>query len=191
MEDIDFNNGYVVFRSKDRFISGTFGGNFNLSIRLENNKNVSPDFKKTLAGARFFLFKKEIEAILKAPPGSKRPYHISTYIVEEKRWKTEAVITLCKDDSMVYSIDVSYVDANTNENKSERFEFMSPQDISRGSEPPSKSERSQIGIEDYLDFLNNMVPIMRVLTKKKWKAGAFGSGSKPDSNVDTSVDFFG
>ena len=143
-----------------------------LSLCIFSNKQVI--YKQNLAQDAFILFKKAMQAIQTAQPGTRRNTVFSTWDDEQKKAFPSSTLVIGKDERMVNFFEIQFKDRGNA--KSVRFDMLSSMMVSTGSEPMSAADRSTLRVESVIDYLNYMYPVASVITSRKFKRQGGGGG---------------
>lgn len=174
--------------TKDRLEFKVWGGRIRVGIVKDGD--YKSFFERPLDQKKLVLVKQELTKLMKAGPDSKYPLVFSSWDPEAKKASTDWVLVGLKDNKLVYGIEIH---AGGNIYK---FTMKGPFGVSRGSEPMSEADKSEVDLHALLEFLSLDAVVASMLSNKKrapgsYKQGGVGSsGGGSSSAMNTSDDYF-
>ena len=165
--------------NKEQIVFSCFYGGLQMSVFMPNvskpkSYKISPDLLTAL--------KDELALIMKSQAGTKRYLSQSKYDVDQKKYLPSFALIFQKDDQQVYSMEIRSPDTDP-----VITTFRASGGISIGSDPMSDAEKSSNKIKTIYEWFDKYVPILRILTKKKFTGSYNNSPSKPATNNSQST----
>ena len=149
-----------------------FGGNIGVTV-FGKERGQMP-FKANLSDYLLVGLNKVIETIKKAPPGHKIPIKKEKWDNETKTASIDWMITLSKDDKMVYHLILTNV---ADGGRQFDFVFRGQFGISIGSEPATDADKSALALEEFQLWLKNAA-LTKVFTDEKYDPNRQGGGNR-------------
>ena len=179
-----------------------FNGRLGISI-FEGKGSGRPKFSKSFNVNQKVLLMNVLEQIQAASPDTKRSMTFTKWDPNTKQSSIDYVITVGKDGSLCYYIELSWRD-NSGDNAA-KFPLRGLRGVSLGSDAPKDADRSANELSSLLYYLKYQVPTMEVISNTKWdpnnrggnnnrgNSGGYNGGQQrqaPPPPTDNPEDYF-
>lgn len=153
-----------------------YGGNIGVTV-FGKERGQMP-FKANLSNYTLKMLEKMIEAVRKGSPGHKVVLKKERWNPETKQASIDWMITLSKDDKMVYHLILTNV---ADGGRQFDFVFRGQFGISIGSDPMSDADKSSVHLDELEDWIQT-AKIAKVFTDEKFDPNNRQGGNRGGNN---------
>lgn len=191
---VDFDIADIVLngvQTKDKLKFSIWQGN--ISINIVPDGEFRSKLKKNISRELLFAITTEMQKLRGMGPESMIPITVSKWNNEARKFETDYVLKLSKDDKLIYTLEIISTDASA------KFIFRGGAGITIGSEPMSEPAKSALQFQSVYEFLTKEALLLSSISRRKWDPNTSGgnnnnrpaanNSSKPADN-DAPSEFF-